>query len=80
MKMRIRCLWLPKRSPKLNPMDHLWGKTKEKMTANWQYETIDDAAERFIEHVLALSDYEALTQAGVLSKKFWLKQALDTAF
>jgi hypothetical protein len=79
-KMKIDCLWLPKRSPKLNPMDHLWGKAKDKMTANWQYETIDDAAERFVDHVLALSNHEALIQAGVLSKKFWLRKALSTAF
>ncbi len=78
--MKIDCLWLPKRSPKLNPMDHLWGKAKDKMTANWQYETIDDAAERFVDHVLALSNHEALIQAGVLSKKFWLRKALSTAF
>jgi transposase len=79
-KMKISCLWLPKRSPKLNPMDHLWGKAKEKISANWQYETIDDAAEKFIEHIQMLSNHEALTQAGILSEKFWLKQALLPAF
>jgi transposase len=79
-KMKISCLWLPKRSPKLNPMDHLWGKAKDKMSANYQYETIDDAAEKFLDHTLMLSNHEALVQAGVLSEKFWLKQALSTNF
>jgi hypothetical protein len=61
-------------------MDHLWGKAKEKMTANWQYETIDDAAEKFTEHIQMLSNHEALTQAGVLSENFWLRQVLLPAF
>jgi hypothetical protein len=79
-KMNFCCHWLPIRSPKLNPMDHLWGKAKGRISANLQYETIDDAVEKFTEYVQTLSNYEALIQAGVLSDKFWLKQALSTAF
>lgn len=79
-KMRFNCLWLPARSPKLNPVDHLWGKAKDKMTANWQYEDIDGAAEKFMGHIMALSPFEALTEAGVLSEKFWLRRAMSTAF
>jgi len=30
-------LWLPKRTPKLNPMDTLWGQGKEVISANKQY-------------------------------------------
>src|SRR4051812_47821742 len=32
----IELLWLPKRSPHLNPMDHLWRHGKEVMSANHQ--------------------------------------------
>jgi transposase len=71
-KMGIRLLWLPKRAPKLNPMDHLWGKAKARMTANFQYETIDDVADNFVEHIQILSNQDALCQAGILSEKFWL--------
>ena len=35
----IECLWLPKRSPKLNPMDTLWGQAKDTISANKQYAT-----------------------------------------
>ncbi|MFO0953217.1 MAG: transposase [Isosphaeraceae bacterium] len=34
-------LWLPKRSPELNPMDTLWGQGKDVIAANKQYATID---------------------------------------
>jgi hypothetical protein len=29
-------IWLPKRSPKLNPMGHLWGDAKDAIRANKQ--------------------------------------------
>jgi hypothetical protein len=32
----IECLWLPKRCPKLNPMDTLWGQGKDVISANKQ--------------------------------------------
>src|SRR5262249_48006070 len=31
----IQLLWLPNRSPHLNPMDHLWGFGKKEVCANW---------------------------------------------
>jgi hypothetical protein len=70
-------LWLPKRSPKLNPMDTLWGQSKDIISANKQYATIDEQVERFLDHLWSLSDHEALHTSGVLSKKFWLRGALS---
>ncbi len=35
-ELGIELLWLPKRSPHLNPMDHLWRHGKEVMSANHQ--------------------------------------------
>jgi hypothetical protein len=70
-------LWLPKRSPKLNPMDTLWGQAKEVISANKQYATIDEQVERFLRHLRSLSNREALHTSGVLSPKFWLKEALS---
>jgi hypothetical protein len=72
----IQLLWLPKRSPKLNPMDTLWGQAKDVISANKQYATIDDQVERFLSHLEGLSRQEALHTAGVQSKDFWLKSVL----
>ncbi len=69
----IEMLWLPKRSRHLNPMDHLWRHGKEVMLANYQYASIDEQAERFIDYLSGLSATEALRKAGVLSPNFWLR-------
>lgn len=69
----IELLWLPLRSPHLNPMDHLWRHGKQVMLANHQYDSLDVQVERFIGYLSALSAYEALTKAGLLSEDCWLK-------
>ena len=73
-------LWLPKRSPKLNPMDTLWGQGKDVISANKQYTTIEEQVDRFLAHLRSLTNQEALHTAGILSKKFWLKRALSDLF
>jgi hypothetical protein len=73
-------MWLPKRAPKLNPMDTLWGQAKDVISANKQYATIDEQVERLLAHLRGLSDREALHTSGVLSKKFWLRGALSNSF
>lgn len=73
-------LWLPKRSPKLNPMETLWGQGKDVISANKQYATIDEQVDRFLAHLRSLTNHEALYTSGVLSKKFWLKTALSNYF
>jgi DDE superfamily endonuclease len=70
-------LWLPKRSPKLNPLDTLWGQGKEVVSANQQYGTIEEHVERFLNHLQGMSNQEALHTAGVLSERFWLRGALS---
>jgi hypothetical protein len=72
----IELLWLPKRSPKLNPMDTLWGQGKDVISANRQYATIDEQVGRFVTYLESLSAWEALHTAGVYSKGFWLKSVL----
>lgn len=76
-ELDIELLWLPKRSPKLNPMDHLWGHGKDEISANRQYGTIDEHVERFLAYLQSLSPREALRKAGVLSDNCWLKDALS---
>jgi hypothetical protein len=70
-------LWLPKRSPQLNPMDTLWGQGKDVISANKQYLPIEEQVDRFLDHLRALSNHEALHTSGVLSHEFWLKRALS---
>lgn len=72
-ELKVELLWLPKRSPHLNPMDHLWRHSKEMMLANHQYDSIDEQVSRFIDYLEDLSPWEAFTKAGMLSKGFWLK-------
>ena len=73
-------LWLPKRSPKLSPMDTLWGQGKDVVSADKQYATIDEQVDRFLCHPRSLSNQEALHTSGVLSANFWLRGALSKEF
>ena len=69
-------LWLPKRSPKLNPMVTLWGQGKGVISANKQYATIDEQVDRSLGHLRGLTNQQALHTSGVRSNRFWLKGAL----
>lgn len=73
-------LWLPNRSPGLNPLETLWGQGKDVISANKQYASIDDQVDRFLAHLRSLSDREALHTAGVLSAGFWLRRTLSKKF
>jgi transposase len=72
----IELLWLPKKSPQLNPADHLWRHAKQEVCANRQYGSIEEQVDWFLDYLLALSPQEALRKAGVLSENFWLRSAL----
>lgn len=76
----LTLLWLPNRTPELNPMDTLWGQAKDVVSANRQYETIEEHVRRFLEHLEGLTGRETLHTAGVLSDDFWLKEALSKNF
>ena len=76
----IELIWLPKRSPKLNPMDTLWGQGKDLLSANKQYAPLDHQVDRFLSYLESLSGKEALQTAGVHSHPFWLKHALSKNF
>ena len=72
-ELGMKLLWLPKRCPELNGMDHLWGHGKDHLCANYQYADIDGQAQRFIRYLQGLSNHDALRQAGILSEDFWLR-------
>lgn len=74
--LHIDLLWLPNRSPQLNPMDQLWRKAKDDTLGNYQYPSIDVQVKHFLDYIFKLSPRDTLLKAGVLSQKFWLKGAL----
>jgi hypothetical protein len=69
----IQLLWLPKRSPHLNPLDHLWRHGKAALCANRQHATLEEQTIGFTAYLQNLSATERLRKAGVLSKHFWLR-------
>lgn len=57
---RLELVWLPKGSPKLNPVERIWGKLKDRVAADRWYGTLQalrQAAESFLD---SLSPQEAL--------------------
>lgn len=63
---------LPRATPELNAMDHLWRHMKRQALANRRTSTIDESANAACKYILDLSRGERLQQAGVLSGNFWL--------
>jgi transposase len=68
----IQLLWLPKRSPHLNPMDHLWGHGKTAVCANYQHDSIEEQVAQLRNYYDDLSPSELLRKAGMCSPDFWL--------
>ena len=76
----VTLLWLPKRSPELNPRDTMWGQGKDVVCANKQGPTLDEQVERILKDLSGLSGPEALQTSGFLSEDFWLKRTLSKTF
>ena len=72
----IHFVWLPKQCSELNSMDQLWKELKARVSANYQFSSIDAHADDAEDWLLSLTDKEALRKAGVLSKNFWLRTFL----
>ena len=63
---------LPRATPELNAMDHLWRQVKARALADRPTRSIDDSADAACRYVLEMSRRERLKKAGVLSGNFWL--------
>ena len=63
---------LPRATPELNAMDHLWRHSKGTVLADRPTEHIDRSAQAACDYILGLSPEERLRKAGVLSGDFWL--------
>lgn len=73
----IQLLWLPKRCPELNPMDHLWRSVKRDVCANQQDTNVDLTTARVLRYLRQLTPRIALVKAGARSARFWLRRALS---
>jgi hypothetical protein len=63
---------LPKATPELNAMDHLWRHTKQEALGDRETITIERSALDACQYIISLSPRERLRKAGVLSGNFWL--------
>lgn len=79
-ELGIEFLWLPKRSPELNPLEALWGDGKDHVCANRQYATIEEVVGRFVSYLDSLPPQTALEKGGILSDDFWLKPIMSKDF
>ncbi len=66
--------FLPRATPELNAMDHLWRHTKRDGLADQPTRSVDQSAEAACRYILDLSPRDRLRKAGVLSGDFWLAE------
>ena len=75
-RLGIELLRLPKKCSELNAVDHLWRDLKRLIAATRQFRTIEVEADYAEAWFLGLSAREALREAGILSRHFWLRDFL----
>jgi len=73
-ELGIEVRLLPKATPELNAMDHLWKHTKREALSDRETETVDRSALDACGYIIDLSPRDRLRKAGVLSGNFWLTQ------
>jgi transposase len=71
-RLGIEVRLLPKATPELNAMDHLWRHAKRQTQGNRPPQPIEASAMATSWYILDLSPRERLPQAGVLSGNCWL--------
>ena len=69
----IQVVFLPFRSPELNPCEDLWRGLKQEIAANRAYPSVDDLAARAVLWLDGMTGEERLRRCGLRSSKFdWL--------
>jgi transposase len=71
-ELHMELRFLPKATPELNAMDHLWRHVKGCGLANRPIQSIDEAADSACRYLLDMRQQERLRKAGILSGNFWL--------
>lgn len=70
--LNIEIRRLPRATPELNAMDHLWRWVKGRGISNQPTISIDKSADQACQYIFNLSRRERLEKAGILSGDFWL--------
>ena len=70
--LNIQIRLLPRATPELNAMDHLFRFVKGRALADRQTVSIDCSADAASIYLLEMSPQERLRKAGILSGDFWL--------
>lgn len=68
----IEIRFLPRATPELNAMDHLWRHVKRYALADRPTRSIDQSADAACHYILNMSRGERLQKAGIFSGNFWL--------
>ena len=63
---------LPRASPEMNPMDHLWKQVKRETIGSRYTLDVTHSALHACRYIIALSPKQRLIKSGVLSGEFWL--------
>jgi len=71
-QLGLQIRWLPRATPELNAMDHLFRSVKGRALANRATCSIDDSAMAACRYLHKLNRQERLRKAGILSGNFWL--------
>jgi hypothetical protein len=71
-ELGIEVRLLPRATPELNAMDHLWRHAKREAVGNRPTVTVEKSALAACQYIIDLSPRERLRKAGVLSGNFWL--------
>ena len=71
-ELGIEVRLLPRATPELNAMDHLWRHAKRQAVGDRPTVTVTDSALAVCRYIIDLSPRERLRQAGILSGNFWL--------
>jgi transposase len=64
--------FLPRATPALNAMDHLWRHVKGRSLADRTTRSIDASADQACQDILSMTPHERLRKAGIFSGDFWL--------
>jgi len=72
IELGIEVRLLPRATPELNAMDHLWRHIKGRALSDRQTRSIDKSADKACQYIFDLSPRERLQKAGVFSGNFWL--------
>jgi len=71
-ELGIEVRLLPRATPELNAMDHLWRHAKRQAVGDRPTVTVTDSALAVCPYIIDLSPEDRLRQAGALSGNFWL--------